>query len=390
MRKSSYGRSRPSQPSRSLARLPCPAGESPPPQGLLDERSASGPLPVDHAQGSVSAMGGEQPNIETHDRLVLVTGGAGFLGTRTVQELRSAGHPVVVLDDGSGGTLKRFDQLKADSTVRIHRVDLRDRDTVSAVCERERPWAVVHLAGRHFVPFCEAHPKETWQINVEGTRNLLDALIPCQPRRFLFASTGEVYRESASPHREGDPLSSPTVYGRSKLAAEQLLQQTTSRWDTRVVIARLFNLYGPHHTVPHLIPTIVAQALAGDRLRLGDLTTLRDFSYVNDAASAIVELLARGPSGTYNIGTGIATSGENLVELVATLLGRDLTVVLDPRRLRRLNRHTLVADRTKLSGLLPWWPATPLDEGLEYVISAHRNNATPQATMGRATGQEGC
>ncbi len=82
-------------------------------------------------------MGVEQPNTETHDRLVLVTGGAGFLGTRTVQQLRSAGHPVAVLDDGSGGT---------------------------------------------------------WQINVEGTRNLLDALTSCPPRRFLFASTAEVYR----------------------------------------------------------------------------------------------------------------------------------------------------------------------------------------------------
>lgn len=333
-------------------------------------------------------MGVEQPNTETHDRLVLVTGGAGFLGTRTVQQLQSAGHPVAVLDDGGSGTLKRLEQLEADPTLRVHLVDLRGRDTVAAVCERERPWAVVHLAGRHFIPFCEAHPKETWQINVEGTRNLLDALTSFQPRRFLFASTAEVYRESTSPHREDDPLSTPTVYGRSKLAAEQLLQETTARWDTRVVIARLFNLYGPHHTVSHLIPTIIAQAICGDRLRLGDLSTVRDYVSVTDAASAIVDLLAHGPGGIYNIGTGTATSGENAVELVAKLLGRDLTVVLDPRRLRRINRRTLVADPAKLSGLLPWWPATPLDEGLENVIDAHRHHATRQPTIGRAAGQE--
>lgn len=331
----------------------------------------------------------EPPNAETHDRLVLVSGGAGFLGTRTVRQLRLAGYPVAVLDDGSGGTLKRLDQLEADSTLRVYHVDLRDQAKVAAVCERERPWAVVHLAGRHFIPFCEAHAKETWQINVEGTRNLLDAVTSCQPRRFLFASTAEVYRESTSPHREDGPLSSPTVYGRSKLAAEQLLQENTSPWDTRVVIARLFNLYGPHHTVPHLIPTIVAQAISGDRLRLGDLTTVRDFVFVDDAASAIVELLTCGPGGTYNIGTGTATSGENVVELVAKLLDRDLTVVLDQRRLRRINRRTLVADPAKISGLLPWWPATPLDEGLENVIDAHRNNATQEVTMGRAAAQEG-
>ncbi len=152
------------------------------------------------------------------------------------------------------------------------------------------------------------------------------------------------------------------------------LREATSRWDTRLVIARLFNLYGPHHTVSHLIPTIVAQAIAGDRrLRLGDLTTVRDYVSVTDAASAIVELLTCGRGGTYNIGTGTATSGENVVELVAKLVGRDLTAVLDPRRLRRINRRILVADRTKISGLLPWWPMTPLDEGLENVIDAHRH-----------------
>ncbi|MGH3328959.1 MAG: NAD-dependent epimerase/dehydratase family protein [Streptomycetales bacterium] len=334
-------------------------------------------------------MGVEELDTDAHDRLVLVTGGAGFLGTRTVQRLRSAGHPVAVLDDGSGGTLDRFDQLETDPTVRVHRVDLCDRDAVATVCERERPWAVVHLAARHFIPFCETHPQQAWQVNVEGTRNLLDALTSCQPRRFLFASTAEVYRQSASPHREDDPLLSPTVYGRSKLAAEQFLRETTLRWDTSLVLARLFNLYGPRHTVPHLIPTIVTQAMTGDHLRLGDLTTVRDFVYVDDAAAAIVGLLTRGADGPYNVGSGTTTSGEDMVELVAKLLGRDLTVALDPGRLRRHNRHALIADPTRLSRLLPWWPATPLDVGLRYVIDPNRHKPVLRAPTRQAAVQEG-
>ncbi len=307
--------------------------------------------------------------------MVLVTGGGGFLGARTAQRLRSTGHPVVVLDDGSGGTLNRLDKLATDPAVRVHRCDLRDRDSVAAVCQQERPWAVVHLAGRHFIPYCEAHPGETWQINVEGTRRLLDALTACPPRCFLFASTADVYRQSTSPHHEDDPLSPSTVYGRSKLAAEQLLWETASGWDTTVVIARLFNLYGPHDTVSHLIPTIAAQAVSSGHLLLGDITTVRDFVYVDDAASAVAELITCGLSGTYNIGTGTATSGESIVELVAKILGRDLTVALDPRRLRSINRRTLVADPTKLRTLLPRWPATPLDDGLESVIDAHHRIA---------------
>lgn len=321
--------------------------------------------------------GESAPEAETGQQPVLVTGGAGLLGTGVVQLLQSAGHPVVVLDDGSGGTLGRLDQLEADPTLRVHCMDLRDRLAVTRICERERPWAVVHLAGRHFIPYCEAHPEETWDVNVESIRSLLDALAPCPPRCLLFASTADVYRGSASPHREDDPVGPPTVYGRSKLAAERLLRQVASAWQTRVVVARLFNLYGPHHTVDHLIPTVVTQALGSDRLRLGDLTTLRDFVYVDDAAAALAGLLTAGASGVYNVGTGTAASGDDIVKLVGKLLGRDLTAVRDPRRLRRLDRHALVADPSKLCVLLPRWPATPLDEGLQSVIDACRAGSTP-------------
>jgi UDP-glucose 4-epimerase len=289
----------------------------------------------------------------------------------------------VVVDDGSGGTAEQLNQLAEDPFVRVHRIDLRDRPGIAAVCRRERPWAVVHLAGRHFIPDCQARPTEAWQVNVEGTRNLLDALAAWPPHRFLFASTAEVYRESTTPHSEDDPLGSTTVYGRSKIAAERLLEATTFRC---VVIARLFNLYGPHDTVSHLIPSIITQAVTGQRLRLGDLGTARDFVYVDDAASAVVELITRGFSGTYNIGTGTAITGEHLVKRVAKLLGRSLSVTRDPRRLRPTDRRTLAADPTKVNTLLPWWPATPLDVGLESVIDAHW--ATQQASAIRPDHRE--
>lgn len=334
-------------------------------------------------------MGSDQPDADAHNRLVLVTGGAGFLGTRTVDRLRSAGHPVAVLDDGSGGKADRLRRFDADPKIRLYRVDLRDRTAVATVCERDRPWAVIHLAARHFIPFCEAHPQQTWQVNVEGTRSLVDALASYPPRRFLFASTAEVYREAASPHREEDPLGSATVYGRSKIAAEQVLRETLASWDTDLVIGRLFNLYGPDPTAAHLIPSIAAQVATGDDLQLGDLTTVRDFVYVEDAAAAVVELVVRAPGGVYNIGTETATSGEDLVELVAKLLGRDLTVTVDPDRLRQHSRHALIAARTKLRRALPWWPATPLDVGLKNVLDSHGGDPTRRPHLGQSTGREG-
>lgn len=301
-------------------------------------------------------------------RRVLVTGGAGLLGTSVVHLLQAEGHRVAVLDDGSGGTCQRLDEFTANPTIAVHRVDLRDRAAVADVCVRERPWAVIHLAGRHFIPYCEAHPQETWDVNVEGTATLLDALRHRPPRHLVFASTADVYQESSFAHKEGDPLEPPTVYGRSKLAAERLLEDSALSGATRIVTARLFNLYGLHHTVDHLIPTIVMQALGGSRLHLGDLTTVRDYMYVDDAAAAMVGFLAGQASGVYNIGTGVSHSGKAVVELTAKLLGRDLAVECDARRLRRHNRLALMADPAKLRAFLPFWSATQLDEGLQRVI----------------------
>lgn len=300
----------------------------------------------------------------------LITGGAGLLGTGVVDVLRARGLAVAILDDGSGGTHDRLDQLDSDPMVRVHRVDLRDAPAVAAVCRAERPSFVVHLAGRHFIPYCNAHPDETREVNVDGTSNLLAALAPHPPQHLLFASTADVYRPAAVAHREGAPLESPTIYGRSKLSAEQLLMTSCNAWGVPLTIARLFNLYGPLHTVDHLIPTVVTQAIADNQLHLGDLSTLRDFVYVDDAAAAIIDLLTEQASGIFNVGTGTATSGEDLVELVGKLLNRELSVVHDQSRLRRHDRPVLVADPSKLGAVLRWWPATPLDEGLRKVIAA--------------------
>lgn len=319
---------------------------------------------------------GTEARVETYRQPVLVTGGAGLLGTSVVQVLQSAGHPIVVLDDGSAGTLQRLDKLAGHQAIRVYRGDLRDRALLAWMCERERPSTVVHLAGRHFIPYCETHPAETWEVNVEGTSSLLEALVPCPPDCLLFASTADVYQPARAPHREGDSVCPPTVYGRSKLAAERIVQQATTAWETRVVITRLFNLYGPYDTVDHLIPAIVTQALSTDRIRLGDLTTLRDFVYIDDAANAVAALLTEQANGIYNVGAGTATSGHDVVDLVGYVLGRELTVVRDQRRLRRPDRHVLVADQSKLRKLLPRWPRTSSEEGLRQVIDACRGSST--------------
>jgi UDP-glucose 4-epimerase len=309
---------------------------------------------------------------------ILVTGGAGLLGVSLLRCLSQAKHPVTIIDDGSGDGLGRLTSCNSDASVRIYNVDVCDEAALAAVCAEEQPWGVVHLAGRHFIPDCEARPSETWQVNVEGTRSLLAGLAPRPPCWFLFASTADVYRESCTPHQENDPVGPQTVYGRSKLAAEQLILERLEAWPTRPVVARLFNLYGPHDSVGHLIPTVVAQAREGDLIQLGDLSTVRDYVYVDDAALALIAVMRSGRRGIHNVGTGISTSGKEVVGLVAALLGRELTVLFDPRKMRRSNRHALVADTRRLAELLPRWPMTPLVTGLQNVIRHSGGGTDPE------------
>lgn len=306
----------------------------------------------------------------TADLTILVTGAAGFLGKRIVRRLRRSGYPVAMLDNASSGKADGLAMTPAELGMAEYHVDLRNKASVRAACSATRPWGVVHLAARHFIPDCQASPEETWQVNVVGTRNLLEALADFPPRLLVFASTADVYLDLPTPRAETDPLGPQTIYGQSKLAAERQIQAAARAWDISPLIARIFNLYGPEPTVDHLIPAIIGQALASDELRLGDLRSARDFVYADDAADAVTELISGPYPGIFNIGTGTATSGEQIVGMVAAILGRDLSVRFDQRRARQSDRRILVASPDKIRAALSWWPRTTLDDGLRQVINA--------------------
>lgn len=302
---------------------------------------------------------------------VLVTGAAGFLGINLVTELRRRAMRVVALDDGSAGTWPRLAAFADDPDVLCRRVDISDRKALADAWPASGVWGVVHLAARHFIPYCQAHPEVTWRTNVEGTANVLALAGQRPPARFLQASTADVYSVGDSPHREGDEANPASVYGRTKQFAEAMVEHAAaSRGRTSYLTARLFNLYGPNPTVEHLIPAVARQALAGDRLALGNLDSVRDYVYVTDAAAALADLLSGSVTGVVNIGTGIATDGHRIVALTDHLLGRRFDVARDPGRMRPSDRPTLVAAPDRLKALLSWWPATTLDQGLAATLAA--------------------
>ena len=159
---------------------------------------------------------------------VLVTGGAGFIGVPTVSRLLEQGHQVVVVDNYAVGSRDRLDHLVNDPAnagrLDIVELDLRDAVATAKAVADIAPNKVIHLAAHHFIPFCKAHPAETINVNVSGTQNLLDALLPVQPERLLFASTADVYTPAPVPHIEHDTTEPDNIYGMSKLMGEKLME----------------------------------------------------------------------------------------------------------------------------------------------------------------------
>lgn len=304
---------------------------------------------------------------------VLVTGAAGLIGVPVVRVLRARGFRVVAIDDGSAGTLHRLDEFADCAEVQQHVLDIRQRSELVRLMAAERPWAMVHLAAQHFIPACDSAPAETLAINVLGTQHVLDACAVHPPQRLLFASTADVYPPSEHPHHEDDPVGPQGVYGWSKLFGERLLRDQAHRLGRcTAVVARLFNVYGPGDPHPHLLPEVLRQTRRGQTLRLGDLDAARDFVYVDDVADVLLALLRTPCAGVFNVGAGVRVGGRELVDLVASLTGRHLETRIDPERLRHRSRRVSCANSERLRQIVPWWPHTPLREGVRRTIAADR------------------
>lgn len=285
---------------------------------------------------------------------VVVTGGAGFIGSHLIRYLLNEGAEVLAIDNLFVGK-KEF---ISDGCL-FKKLDIRFKEAKEVIWDFE-PDVIVHLAAIHYIPYCNENPGETFDVNVMGTRNLLEA---CEAE-FLFASSAAVYPPLNGALRED--LHGPIgIYGKTKLIGEDLVKLHNKK----AIIARLFNVYGPNDTNPHLIPEIVNQIKEGKRkIELGNLTPRRDYIHVDDVCAAILALLKHDKEGVYNIGTGVEYSVNEVVEVVNEILGEEILIVQDKRRIRKVEREHLLADITKIQNEIGWKPEKRLKDGLKKLI----------------------
>jgi UDP-glucose 4-epimerase len=296
---------------------------------------------------------------------VLVTGGAGFIGSHLTDALLAQGDEVAVLDDFSSGRAARL-----DPEVAVHKVSVTDAGALAAAVAGYGPELICHLAAQIDVRASVSAPAQDAQVNVVGMVNLLEAARQAGARVLFASSGGALYgRDAPIPSLE-DVLPLPeSPYGIAKYCAEQYLGLYNRLHGTRHSVLRLANVYGPRQDPggdAGVITIFCSDILAGrDPTVYGDGTQTRDYVYVADAVAAFLAAAASNRPGTWNIGTGIEVSILALVEILAGVAGRPVRPRFGPPRPGEAARSAIAPDRAARE--LGWRPLTPLTDGIARV-----------------------
>lgn len=300
------------------------------------------------------------------DERILITGGAGFIGSAIIKHFENSGAELFVLDNLSFGSR---DFITTDDA-HFFQADILDQSAVNAIFEKIKPNKVLHLAAIHFIPYCNQHPFESSDINIRGTIHILKAAANHKVNQLLFASTAAVYPICDDAVSETHPTKPMDIYGLSKLAGEHLCHEFYLETKINTIICRFFNAFGPNETNPHLIPEIQKQVNDGLRkIKLGNLTPKRDFIHTYDMAAAIDTLLKKATKGydTFNLGRGIEYSVTEIVEAFERQIGEKIEIEVDQARVRKVERMHLLADVSKLKSL-GWEPKIGIDEGISTLV----------------------
>ena len=298
---------------------------------------------------------------------ILVTGGCGFIGSEIVKQLSQIGANVTIIDNLSSGKEKYIQGL---SNVKLITADLLDRDVIkSAVKDKEY---VINNAALPFIPDSYYLPKKFFDVNVNATISLALAIIKeKKTKRFVHISSSEIYGTARYiPMDESHHTTPQSTYAVSKLAGERVVFTMHKEHNLPAVIIRPFNSFGPNITQPYIIPEIIRQMMKGDVIKLGNLNAKRDLTYVTDTARGIIlSLVKEGIVGeVINIGSQRSYSIKELVSLISEIMGKEISLEVDPLRFRPYDVDTLICDYGRATKLLGWEPEITVREGLEKTI----------------------
>src|SRR5258707_6456938 len=305
---------------------------------------------------------------------ILVTGGAGFIGSHLVERLLAGGHTVAILDDFNDfydPRIKHANIAGFAKDVTVHHVDLRDGASARNLFHREKFDTIAHLAARAGVRPSIQHPQLYYDTNVTGTLHLLDAARATGVERFIFASSSSVYGVSKTvPFSEEQHLTQTiSPYAATKLAAEFLCSTYSHLYNLRVVALRYFTVYGPRQRPDLAIHQFTKKIHAGQAIdQFGDGTTRRDYTYIDDIIQGTMAALKyEGPLfDIFNLGESETIPLRDLIAAIETALNKKAKINLLPEQPGDV--PLTCADISKARKLLGYDPQTRFRDGLPKFV----------------------
>jgi UDP-glucuronate 4-epimerase len=311
---------------------------------------------------------------------ILITGGAGFIGSHLAEALLADGHRVTIIDDFNAyyaPAIKRANIAPFRDRVTVHETDIRDAVAVERIFADGKFDTVVHLAARAGVRPSISDPKLYVTTNIDGTFNLLDACRYHGVRHFLFASSSSVYGVNKKvPFAESDPITRTiSPYAATKLASEQICSNYAHLFGMRVMCLRFFTVYGPRQRPDLAINRFTRNILAGQAIqRYGDGSSRRDYTYIADIVAGIQAALTYNQSDfeIINLGGSQTTTLNELIETLEEIIGKK--ALIEPLPDQPGDVPQTSADVTRAKDLLHWQPQTSLQEGLTRYLDWFRHH----------------
>jgi len=309
---------------------------------------------------------------------ILVTGGAGFIGSHLVEKLLAEGHEAAVLDDFNDfydPQIKRSNIAGFQKNAPVFQLDLRDNNAVRALFHREKFDAIAHLAARAGVRPSIAHPELYYDTNVNGTLHLLGAARIVGIERFIFASSSSVYGICKKVPFSEDFHLTQTIspYAATKVAGEFLSSTFSHLYQMRVVVLRFFTVYGPRQRPDLAIHKFTRRILRGQPIdQFGDGTTRRDYTYIDDIVQGVMAALRY--DGTrfeiFNLGENETVQLKDLIAEIELVAGKKATINRLPEQAGDV--PLTCADISKAARLLNYRPTTKLRDGLPRFVEWFR------------------
>ena len=317
--------------------------------------------------------------------MILITGGAGYIGSHCAIDFINAGYELVIFDSLENGHIEIVNMLRTLGKVHFEQGDLKNISDIEEVFKKYEIDAVIHFAGYIEVSESVEKPEKYFKNNVDGSKNLIDAMIKHKVQHIIFSSTCAIYGEPEyTPIDEKHPKKPVNPYGETKLTIENILDEYDNKYGLKSIKLRYFNVIGAdskirtgewHEPETHLVPNILKSVfetgrkfkIYGTDYNTPDGTCIRDYVNVEDLADAhmlaYVYLKKNNKSDFFNIGTEKGTSVKEVFKTVEKVTGKDISVEICPRR--KGDAQILLANSTKARNILCWYPKRTIESSIK-------------------------